>query len=297
MTSPLQTQAQSTVENSDHYKMCADCIARLTRSYDLSQAPYTLEQLANRYELSPTHFQKIFKSLVGVSPKQFQQALLVKRSKPHLSKQSVEQTTLEFGLSSASRLHDAYVSIDALSPGEFKSLGDNLVFSWAIEPSIFGPLLVVSTDRGLNYLGFYHGEDTLYQKLNQLRIEFPKALINQAENNQILKSDPFTHKQAVKICVNATNFQIQVWQALLNTAPGELLSYKHIAEKLGRPTAARAVGRAIGSNPIAFLIPCHRVIQQSGALSGYRWGVEHKQQLIAWEEALKLGCPPITLPV
>ncbi len=277
--------------NKGHYEICADCIALLTRSsahLHLEQPiTHTLEQLAQRYKLSPAHFQKIFKALVGISPKQFQQACIVNHSKPLLITQSIEQTTLDFGLSSTSRLHDSYVSVEALSPGEFKSMGETLIFNWAIEPSIFGPLVVIATARGLNYLGFYSDKDNLSLTLSKLQQEYPKAHIKQAEHNEILKSDPFTLKHPIHICVNATNFQVQVWQALLTTQCGELLSYKNIAEKLNRPSAARAAGRAIGSNPIAFLIPCHRVIQQSGALSGYRWGVERKQQLITWEQAIK----------
>ena len=268
-----------------HYNMCAECIQALAGGGDVNYHRVSLEELAKRYNLSTAHFQKTFKSYVGVTPKQFQQSLLLTKSKLTLHQQSIEQNSFDLGLSSASRLHDAFVTIEAISPGEFKSLGDSLSFTWSVEESIFGSMLVISTKRGIYYLGFHPSRTQQHQVLKSLSLEYPKAIIRQAENNVILGFDPFLNPKEIKLFVKGSNFQIKAWQALLNTRTGDLLSYKNLAGEIGQPSASRAIGKAIGSNPVAFLIPCHRIIQQSGALSGYRWGVDLKQTLISWEHA------------
>ena len=169
-----------------------------------------------------------------------------------------------------------------MSPGEFKSQGEALVLRYARQDSIFGPLLVILSERGIFYLGFHQD---FSEAINSIQTRYPKAQLVSCEDNSLLSDDPFNSAKPIQLHVPATNFQVQVWQALLTTGPGEQISYKDIALKIGNPKAARGVGQAVGANPVAFLIPCHRVIKQSGAISGYRWGVPTKRALLTWEHA------------
>lgn len=262
------------------FDICRDCIQLLLSDPLLGN---NLTNLASRYALSASHFQKLFKRHVGVSPKQFQQSVLIQQAQPRLLTQSILNASESLGLSSPSRLHDAFVQIEAMSPGEFKSQGEALVLRYARHDSVFGPLVVVLSERGIFYLGFHH--ETEEALINILK-RFPKASITLCEDNSLLSGDPFLSASPVKLHVAATNFQVQVWRALLATQPSQLISYKDIANSIGNPKGARGVGQAVGANPVAFLIPCHRVIKQSGAISGYRWGVPTKHALLTWEHAL-----------
>ncbi|GAA6135334.1 methylated-DNA--[protein]-cysteine S-methyltransferase [Oceaniserpentilla sp. 4NH20-0058] len=261
------------------YNMCQQSIALLVENPLLGN---DLTAFAQRFSLSPSHFQKVFKQYVGVSPKQFQQSLLVQLSKPKLISSSLLDCSEALSLSSPSRLHDAFVQIEAMSPGEFKSLGQQLTFYYGTQQSVFGLLDVICTDRGIHYLGF----QTKQAPIKILQTKYPDARFTEKENDTLLGFDPFTENRPVSLHVSATNFQLQVWRALLNTHSSQLLSYKDIAIAIGNPKGARGVGQAVGANPVAFLIPCHRVIQQSGAISGYRWGAPNKQALLAWEQAI-----------
>ncbi|MFY0642373.1 MAG: methylated-DNA--[protein]-cysteine S-methyltransferase [Bermanella sp.] len=262
------------------FDVCHHCIELLVSDPLLGN---DLTALASRYELSPSHFQKMFKRYVGVSPKQFQQSILTQRAQPMLLTQSTLNTSESLQLSSPSRLHDAFVKIEAMSPGEFKSQGQSLVLRYARQQSVFGPLLVVLSPRGIFYLGFHQQADEIISNIQQ---RFPKAELIACSDNQLLDHDPFLNPAAITLHVPATNFQVQVWRALLATSAGQLISYKDIAVSIGNPKGSRGVGQAVGANPVAFLIPCHRVIKQSGAISGYRWGVPTKQALLGWEQAL-----------
>ena len=261
----------------DHFSICSQCIRFLTAN---PKPQIQLSDLAKQYALSETQLQKIFKQYVGVSPKQFQQSVLVNQSQSTLKGHSLLHTSLQFDLSSPARLHDAYVQITAMSPGEFKSLGETLTLSYCQEDSLFGKMLAITTDRGLFYLGFH---DNPLSAIEQITSPYPKAQLVQLDAGSILGYDPVTERKPIDVHIAATNFQVHVWQALLSIPAGKLISYKGLADTIGKPTASRAVGQAVGKNPIAALIPCHRVIQQSGALSGYRWGTNTKQGLLAWE--------------
>ena len=261
------------------FEICQDCIHRLIEQPSLGN---NLASLAAFYGLSTSHFQKTFKQYVGVSPKQFQQSLLVQQASQPLMQQSLLHTSEALGLSSPSRLHDAFVQIEAMSPGEFKSQGEALELQYGYQESVFGRLLVITSPRGIFYLGFHTNGHTVLQDLQQ---RYPKAQLTQCDNQQMLGHDPFVKPQPITLSLAGTNFQVQVWRALLTTPAGQAVSYKEIAHKIGNPKGARGVGQAVGANPVAFLIPCHRVIKQSGAISGYRWGVPVKQALLAWEHA------------
>lgn len=261
------------------FEICQDCIYRLIKHPSLGN---DLQSLADYYSLSTSHFQKTFKRYVGVSPKQFQQSLLVQQASKPLMQQSLLHTSELLEVSSPSRLHDAFVQIEAMSPGEFKSQGENLVLRHGHQESVFGRLLVVMSARGIFYLGFHESDEDVLQGIQQ---RYPQAQLMPNKDNQMLGHDPFLESKPMTLSLAATHFQVQVWRALLTTQPGEQVSYKDIAHKIGQPKGARGVGQAIGANPVAFLIPCHRVIKQSGAISGYRWGVPVKQALLAWEHA------------
>jgi AraC family transcriptional regulator of adaptative response/methylated-DNA-[protein]-cysteine methyltransferase len=261
------------------FEVCQNCIYRLINNPLLGN---DLNGLAEYYALSPSHFQKTFKRYVGISPKQFQQSLIVQQARNPLSQHSLLQTSEILELTSPSRLHDAFVKIQAMSPGEFKSQGDTLTLRYGYEESVFGRLLVVLSERGIFYLGFHTSS---INTLSNIKQRFPKAQLIACNDNQLLGYDPFLTPKPIELHVAATNFQVQVWRALLTTQPGQLLSYKDIAQQIGNPKGARGVGQAVGANPVAFLIPCHRVIKQSGAISGYRWGGPAKQALLAWEHA------------
>lgn len=274
----------STSDKDHHYDLCAKCITILTDKAQEKSSQATLNSLASQYQLSPNHLQAIFKSVVGISPKQFEQGALITQSKPSILIDAMKQTSLN--LTSPSERHKTFVDIKMLDPGKYQSKGCKLLFNWTIQGSMFGKLLVITTHKGLYYLGIHNSEVEILEALNSLQHDYPQAQIIQDNDNNLLGFDPFTERKNITLHLNASHFQIEVWQALLDTKPKDLLSYKSLALKLNKPNAARAVGRAVGANPITYLIPCHRVIQQSGGLSGYRWGTELKKQLIAWEHAI-----------
>lgn len=293
---------QSPSHHYKHYDLISQVISRLCEP---DGHALSLDQLGAHINMSPSHLQKCFKQYVGISPKMFQQNLILERAKlslkapdPHSEtlgskpfaqgQNSILQTSLELSLSSPSRLHDVFVQLEAQTPGEFKAMGLNLHLRYSCESSIFGPLLAVFSDRGLFYLGLHQEPLSAIQSLQNT---YKNARFEQVEDHSLLGTDPFQHHSSasnpIKLHVSATNFQLQVWKALLNCPSGARVSYQDIAKAVGNDNASRAVGTAIGANPVAFLIPCHRVIRQSGALGGYRWGLDHKQALLSWEQALE----------
>lgn len=249
----------------------------------------TLNELAEHVNLSPSHFQRMFVEWAGTTPKKFLKYISIQHAKQLLAREETEtlfNTTHELGLSSTSRLHDMFVTIEGMSPAEYKNGGKNLVISYAFYDSPFGPIIVASTDKGICHLAFYtNGEIAEHE----LRLRFPLATYHQEEDEfqhnaiDIFKRHGHSLPQ-IKLHLQGTEFQLKVWEALLKIPQGALETYARIADSIGSPKAYRAVGTAIGSNPIAFLIPCHRVIQGSGALGGYRWGNARKIALIGWEQ-------------
>jgi AraC family transcriptional regulator of adaptative response/methylated-DNA-[protein]-cysteine methyltransferase len=239
--------------------------------------------------LSPFHFQRLFKEWAGVSPKKFIQYISVQHAKKMLSESkatlfNVAQAT---GLSGTGRLHDLFVNIEGMTPGEYKNQGENLSINYSFEMSYFGKLLVASTTKGICYMGF---SDENNKALSVLTQRFPKAnFINQKDMFQqsalkIYSSD-WNKLASIKLHLKGTDFQLKVWEALLKIPMGALTSYGSIAAKIGSIKASRAVGTAIGANPVAFLIPCHRVIQSSGVFGGYMWKPARKAAIIGWEAA------------
>ena len=246
-----------------------------------------LEDIARHVNLSPFHFQRLFKDWAGTTPKRFLQVLTLELGKRLLDQQhSVFEAAEEIGLSSASRLHDHFVQLEAITPGEYKNKGSGLEIRYAIHESLFGTLFVAQTPRGICRTSFID-QNAQEDELKTLSKNFPLAnFIEDKKSTKTFADTIFAKDQTKKfnLHITGTNFQLAVWRALLRIPSGQAISYGELAAHLKNPGASRAVGTAIGANPIAFLIPCHRVIQQSGALGGYRWGIERKQAIQVWEK-------------
>jgi AraC family transcriptional regulator, regulatory protein of adaptative response / methylated-DNA-[protein]-cysteine methyltransferase len=244
-----------------------------------------LSSVAHHIGLSESHFQRLFTQWAGISPKRFLQCLTVEYAKSKIRQtKSLLDLTSEVGLSSPGRLHDLFVTLEAMSPGEFKSGGTGLKIDYGIHHTPFGRSLIATTNRGICHLSFLDAELSAEQLLRQSWVNAELSL--NLERTQALYEAIFhsgSDRSPLTLLVKGTNFQIQVWRALLQVPFGGIATYQTIANLIDRPTATRAVGTAIGSNPIGYLIPCHRVIRESGALGGYRWGLERKTAILGWE--------------
>ena len=253
----------------------------------------SLRQVADHVGLSEYHFQRLFTRWAGTSPQRFLRYLTKEYAKEQLAQSpSLLDATFEAGLSSTSRLHDLFVTYEAMTPAEFRALGAGVSIRYGIHSTPFGECLIAVTERGITDLRFLDESDNADKVLAELQQEWPQATWMHDEN----ATSPYLHQlfeaetsssTPLPLLLRGTNFQIKVWEALLRIPTGRLVSYDDIARAIGQPTASRAVGTAIGSNRIAYLIPCHRVLQKSGGLGGYRWGTARKQALMGWEAAQK----------
>jgi AraC family transcriptional regulator of adaptative response/methylated-DNA-[protein]-cysteine methyltransferase len=246
-----------------------------------------LDEVARSIGLSPFHFQRLFQRWAGVSPKRFLQYLTVEKAKERLREsRSVLDAAYDSGLSGPGRLHDLFVSVEAMTPGEYKALGKGLRIEYGIRVTPFGEAMAATTDRGL--CGFWFlGRGGEREVLSQMKKNWPGAQFvpggDRKEVKRIFQSDLSRKTKPIKVLLKGTPFQLKVWEALLRIPAGYLLAYKDVAERVGDSKASRAVGTAVGQNPIAYLIPCHRVIRETGALGDYRWGSTRKKALLAWE--------------
>lgn len=249
----------------------------------------SLHDVAEHVGLSDFHFQRLFKRWAGVSPKRFLQALTVASARQLLRDSApVLDAAYAVGLSGPGRLHDLFVTIDAVTPGEFKSAGVNLAIDYAFHATPFGDCLVAETARGICHLSFVAAEDR-ERALRELQEHWRYAIL--AENPQagrVAIRQAFAPAAAgrgvpVRLFLGGSNFQVKVWEALLKIPAGAVISYAALAESIGRPGASRAVGTAVGRNPVAYLIPCHRVLRSSGEIGGYRWGTARKKALLGYE--------------
>lgn len=251
-----------------------------------------LEEVAAHLHLSPFHFQRLFSRWAGVTPKRFLQVLTVERAKHLLGEaRPLLEVADDLGLSSASRLYDHFVQLEAVTPGEFKTRGAGLIIRFAVQETPFGPAFIAMTPRGICHFAFVDGGGVDIE-LGALRAQWPLAeMLEDGRPAQAVIHAMFGEPASrdctlpISLHVSGTNFQISVWKALLNIAPAQVASYAQVAAAVGRPKAARAVGQAVGANPVALLIPCHRVIRESGELGGYHWGTTRKQAIQAWEFA------------
>lgn len=250
-----------------------------------------LDEVAEKINVSPYHFQRMFTEWAGVSPKKFLQYITVAHAKKMLKETGATlfDTALESGLSGSSRLHDLFVNIEGMTPGEYKNGGENLNINYSFAESPFGHVLVASTLKGICHIAFSDGEA---EALETLRRHFPNAIYRQItdlsqQNVLYIFSHDWSRLNQIKLHLKGTDFQLKVWETLLKIPMGQLSTYGEIARKIDKPKASRAVGSAIGDNPVAFLIPCHRVIQSTGVFGGYMWGADRKTAMIGWEAAQK----------
>lgn len=269
------------------YKRIAKAISFINSQVEIQP---NLAQIASHLSMSPYHFQRMFCRWAGVTPKRYLQVLTLERAK-HLLRESTALLDVSnaVGLSSGSRLYDHFVQLEAVTPGEYKKGGEGLTIEYAVHNTPFGKAFIAITPRGICQFVFLDHSD-MELPLAELALHWPHALIQKnSHHTAMIIEEMFKTKKPVQqplsLYVSGTNFQVKVWQALLQIPVGEVVSYSRVAAKIDCPRAARAVGTAIGANPVAFLIPCHRVIQQNGQLGGYRWGVTRLHAIHAWESA------------
>lgn len=247
-----------------------------------------LDEVAAYLHLSPAHFQRLFTEWAGTSPKKFLQYISLTHAKNILKQErSVFDATFETGLSSTSRLHELFVQIEGMTPAEYKNGGEHLSIHYQFVDTPFGQVLIASTNKGICKMSFV---DNSTEALNALVAQFPNAnFVQQSDELQQHALAIFSSKTLdlpkIKLHLKATDFQLKVWECLLKIPMGQLSTYGALAENIGHPKASRAVGTAIGNNPVAFLIPCHRVIQATGVLGEYHWGKARKTAIIGWEGA------------
>lgn len=274
---------EKNLELSQHYKKIEQAIQYIEANW---QNQPELEEIASAIGMSEYHFQRVFTQWAGISPKRFMQFLTREHAKELLAKsENLLETTHKVGLSSLGRLHDLFVTTEAVTPGEYKSRGAGLTIRYGIHPTPFGKCLIAATERGICHLGFVEtGEgnaiDTLVENWTQAKMTedhpFTALLVTRIFSD--LQPD-----SPLRLHLRGTNFQIKVWEALLNIPAGAVTTYEHIAAQIGKPTALRAVGSAVGNNPIAYLIPCHRVIRKSGDFGNYLYGSARKKAILVKE--------------
>lgn len=252
----------------------------------------SLDEVAAHVYVSPFHFQKMFKDWAGVSPKKFLQYISIEHAKSLLKKDMpLSDVSFETGLSGTGRLHDLFINIEGMTPGEFKNGGENLTIHYSNAETQFGDIIIASTEKGICYLSF--ADDDL-KTVDALKQNFPNASFIQKTDMmqqhalQIFKGD-WNDLSMIKLHLKGTAFQLKVWQALLHIPAGDVSTYSNIAATIDQPNASRAVGTAIGNNPVAFLIPCHRVIRATGVTGDYHWGSARKTAILGWEAAKVYG--------
>src|SRR6476620_10001054 len=284
-----ETATPLTSDRSRDYELIRRAIAFLSEKW--AEQP-SLERLAQHLELSPAHCQKLFKRWCGLSPKEFVQAITVDHARGLLEgSASVFDAALEVGLSGGSRLHDLFVSHEAMTPGDYKRRGEGLEMAYGFHASPFGEALLVATDRGVAGLAFVNEDkgQTRADVLADMMQRWPKARYVEAPGRTaqhakvIFNATKWSKDQPVRLVMIGTDFDVRVWETLLKIPMGRAVSYTDIARHIGAPSASRAVGSAVGRNPISFVVPCHRVLRGDGSLGGYHWGLTRKRALIGWE--------------
>ena len=269
----------------DDYRQIEKALIYLEHNFDRQP---TLDEIAASAGFSEYHFQRLFTRWVGISPKRFLQYLTKEHAKELLEHSaSLLDVSYQSGLSGPGRLHDLFVTCEAVTPGQYKSRGEGMAIRYGFHETPFGECLLAVTDRGICSLSFNKGN--LKDAVDDFRHRWEKAQIIEDPNTTAslvqhifpLANEPSDAQ--LHLHLSGTNFQIKVWEALLRIPAGNVVSYEQIAEAIGKPTAARAVSRAVAENPVAYIIPCHRVIRKMGVFGGYRWGPARKKAILGWE--------------
>ena len=283
LTQEKEIEMDKQTEPYQHYQLIEQAIRFIETNV---QRQPDLEEIASAVGLSEYHFQRMFTRWAGISPKRFMQFLTREHAKELLNRsENLLDTTHQVGLSSLGRLHDLFVTTEAVTPGEYKSQGAGLTIRYGIHPTPFGKCLIGLTERGICHLGFVDGNegkavDDLVAHWQQADMAEDYRATAPLVNRIFLDPKP---DSALNLHLRGTNFQIKVWEALLNIPTGAITTYEHIAAQIGNPRAVRAVGSAVGDNPIAYLIPCHRVIRKSGEFGNYLYGSARKKAILAKE--------------
>lgn len=277
---------QTDYDSSDYERVTA---AIRFLEMNVHQQP-TLDDLAAHLHLSPFHLQRIFTRWAGISPKRFLQYLTVEHAKARLAQShTLLDASLEIGLSGPGRLHDLFVNVEAVTPGDYRRGGLGVQIAYGVHRSPFGDCLLAVTERGVCSLSFL--DDDVDAALTDLHRRWPLAQIRAdasattATFQRIFAAGSQPNQPPIPLLLKGTNFQLRVWEALLRIPPGAVCTYEDVAQLIGHPTAARAVGAAVGANAVAYLIPCHRVIRKSGLIQDYRWGPTRKKAMLGWEAA------------
>ncbi len=282
-------------------KQAATNFERITEAIGYIQTHFKtqpgLGEVAEKIHLSHFHFQKLFTEWAGVSPKKFLQYITVAHAKKMLKEKqaTLSDAAFETGLSGTGRLHDLFINIEGMTPGEFKNGGENLSINYSFAESPFGNMLVASTAKGICHIAFVNDEKVA---LNELQVLFPRATYRQMvdlaqQNVRYIFTHDWSKLSQIKLHLKGTAFQLKIWETLLKIPMGQLATYGNIAKQIDKPQASRAVGTAIGDNPVAFLIPCHRVIQSTGVFGQYHWGSIRKTAMIGWEAAYTDTSPEV----
>lgn len=273
-------------QNTQDFNRIATAIGYIQDNF--KQQP-NLDEVAERVHLSPFHFQRMFTDWAGVSPKKFLQYISIQHAKKLLKENQATlfDTSHKTGLSGTGRLHDLFMNIEGMTPAEYKNGGKNLTINYSFAESPFGNILVASTDKGICHLMFADDEQNAF---GVLKTQFPNANFHQKldliqQNALFIFTHDWGKLSEIKLHLKGTEFQLKVWETLMKIPSGQLATYGQIASKIENPKASRAVGTAIGDNPVAYLIPCHRVIQSTGVFGQYHWGSSRKTAIIGWEVA------------
>ncbi|GAB3908020.1 bifunctional helix-turn-helix domain-containing protein/methylated-DNA--[protein]-cysteine S-methyltransferase [Mucilaginibacter boryungensis] len=269
-----------------NYQRIAEAITYLKDNF---KAQPNLDEVAEKVHISPFHFQRMFTDWAGISPKKFLQYLSIDYAKNLLkqNRATLADTAFETGLSGTSRLHDLFMNIEGMTPAEYKNGGQSLSINYSFAETPFGQILIASTHKGICYMAF---ADDMTAGFELLAAQFPNANYNQMvdtiqQNALYIFTQDWQKLNQVKLHLKGTPFQLKVWEALLRIPMGGLTDYGSLAQSIQAPNASRAVGSAVGSNPVAFLIPCHRVIRSTGDFGQYHWGAVRKTAMIGWEAA------------
>lgn len=254
-----------------------------------------LDVLSEHLGLSPAHCQKVFKRWCGLSPKEFLQAITIDHARSLLDgSASLLDCAYEVGLSGSGRLHDLFVDHIAMTPGDYKRRGAGIEMSYGFHPTPFGNTLVMATDRGISGIAFVNEDagQSRQEALEDMQRRWPNATyaerpeVTAPHASQVFDPGSWSPERPVRLVMIGTDFEVRVWETLLKIPMGRAVSYTDIARHIGKPSASRAVGSAVGRNPISFVVPCHRVLRADGSLGGYHWGLTRKRALIGWETGL-----------
>ncbi|WP_305986590.1 bifunctional helix-turn-helix domain-containing protein/methylated-DNA--[protein]-cysteine S-methyltransferase [Roseibium sp. MMSF_3544] len=276
-------------EAAENYAVVRQTLKRITE--DWREQP-TLEQLAKEADLQPIQLQRVFSRWAGLTPKQFLQAITLDHAKALLrDSASVLDASYEVGLSGSSRLHDLFITHEAMTPGDYRARGEGLQIAYGFHPSPFGQVLIMATDKGLAGLGFADpGEEQA--ALEDMCERWPSAKFVHDQDatftyaQRVFDPEKWQEDQPLNVVMIGTDFEIRVWQTLLKIPMGQATTYSDVAAAIGKPKASRAVGTAVGRNPISFVVPCHRVLAKGGKIGGYHWGLTRKRAILGWETGL-----------